>query len=179
MNYSQTHPRNVIKYCPKCGSTAFNWREDFSFHCEQCKFKLFINSSSAVAAIIVNGQGEILFSRRAINPHKGMLDLPGGFIDPGENAENALTREIKEELGSEVTSYKYIGSFPNVYPYGGINYYTLDMVYLCTLERYDNLVAMDDISAIEFIDPVTMDINELGAESMKNIITFYNNEYNK
>ena len=46
--------------------------------------------------------------------------MPGGFIDPGETAEEALVREVREETGVEVFDLNYLASFPNDYAYGGI-----------------------------------------------------------
>ena len=57
-----------------------------------------------VAAALVDGTGRILLQRRP--PGKAMADLwefPGGKIDPGERPEAALARELREELGIEVS----------------------------------------------------------------------------
>ena len=94
--------------------------------CEDCKFQYYINNSAAVACLIFNSQGEVLLTRRAIDPNKGMLDLPGGFVEPLETAEEAVIREIKEELGLQITKMTYLVSFPNLYPFSDrqkIKYY--------------------------------------------------------
>ncbi len=168
-----THPEKVLNYCPKCGGRGFTFQQNFCFVCRSCNFRFFINASAAVAAIIIDEKGHMLFSRRGIEPHKGMLDLPGGFVDVGESAEDALLRELKEELGKEVTAYTYFGSFPNEYVYGGITYYTLDLVYCCKFENFEGMVARDDITAFEFIHPKQVNMDDVGAISMKNIVKIY------
>lgn len=52
----------------------------------------------AVDAVAIRGN-EILLIRRAKEPWKGMLALPGGFVDSGEDPEIAVVRELKEECG--------------------------------------------------------------------------------
>ena len=39
---------------------------------------------------------------RAGEPEKGRIDVPGGFLEPGEHPVDALTREVREELGVEI-----------------------------------------------------------------------------
>ena len=108
---NNTHPFRVLKYCPKCGSSKFTISGEKSFKCGSCAFHFFINSSTAVAALISDGKGKLMLVTRGIEPDYGKLDLPGGFVDPGETAENAVIRELEEELGLKTKSLKYIVSF--------------------------------------------------------------------
>lgn len=52
-----------------------------------------------VDVIIYNELGDILTIRRGKDPFKGIMALPGGHIDPGEDAYDAIIRETKEETG--------------------------------------------------------------------------------
>ncbi|MCL3782163.1 NUDIX domain-containing protein [Prolixibacteraceae bacterium JC049] len=171
-----THPRTVLRYCQKCGKEVQFDSQNFKSVCDHCGFQFYINSAAAVAAVIESDNGQVLFAVRGREPFIGMLDLPGGFIDVGETAENALMREINEELGANVTSSSYLGSFPNEYSYGGLTYYTLDLAYRCKVESLDNLKAQDDISGWEFHNLKEMDLELIGSTSMKNIVRFLQNE---
>lgn len=175
------HPNELFSFCPKCGSSQFVQTGERSKKCDDCGFHYFFNTSAAVAALIFNDEGKMMFVRRAVEPHKGMLDLPGGFVDLMETAEQALERELKEELGTNVIQMDYFCSFPNTYPFSELNVYTLDFAFIVELESLDNLIAMDDISAVEFYYPDKLNLGELPAESMKNIIKKLNddNRYNK
>ena len=62
-------------YCPKCGSSHFVEDTEKSKKCENCGFEYFLNPSAAVAAFILNRNGEILIERRKKDPAKGMFDL--------------------------------------------------------------------------------------------------------
>ncbi len=167
---TNTHPVNVLKFCPRCGSAHFPVTGSRSFKCPDCSFNYYVNSSAAVAVLLFNEKGELLFTRRAIEPHFGKLDLPGGFIDPMETAEQAAIREIQEELGIPVHSLQYLCSYPNEYIFSGLSVFTLDLVFLAQTESLHEMTAMDDISSFEFHKPQHVDLEELPSVSMKNII---------
>lgn len=168
-----TRPKNVLKHCPKCGSIHFVYDQVRSFLCQECGFHYFINSSSAVAAIIENEKEEILLTIRAFDPAKGKLDLPGGFVDPMESAEDAVRREIKEELNLDVTTMKYLVSFPNEYVFKGFSVYTTDLAFICKVLNFDKISSNDDVSGYIFIKPDQIDFNEISSESIKKIIKYY------
>ena len=168
--YSNTHPVSVLKFCPHCGSNRFPATGSRSFECQDCSFNYYINSSAAVAVLLFNEMGELLLTRRAIEPHFGKLDLPGGFIDPMETGEQAAVREIQEELGIEIHSLQYFGSYPNEYVFSGFSVFTLDLVFMAKTESLHQMTAMDDVASFEFIKPQDIDLKELPSISMKNIL---------
>ncbi|MCU4154538.1 NUDIX domain-containing protein [Carboxylicivirga sp. A043] len=168
-----TQPQDILQFCPKCGSANFVFDGSKSFKCASCHFHFFINSACAVAAVIVNNRGEILLTRRAFEPEKGKLDLPGGFVDPMERAEESVIREIKEELNLDVVSLEYIASFPNEYIFSGFSVYTTDLGFLCQVKSFDNMHAKDDISGFEFIALDKIDYSEISSDSIRNIIMAY------
>ena len=67
--------------------------------------------------------------RRGKEPAKGTLDLPGGFVDMDENAEEGMLREIEEETGLQLNNPKYLFSIPNLYEYSGMTIHTLDLFF--------------------------------------------------
>lgn len=113
------HPLELFKYCPKCGSSHFIVHNAKSKHCEDCGFTYYFNPSAATVAFIVNRKGELLVCRRAKEPAKDTLDLPGGFIDMFETGEEGVAREVREETGLTVTEAVYQFSLPNTYLYSG------------------------------------------------------------
>jgi NAD+ diphosphatase len=174
----KTHPRDVLKYCPRCGCKEFKSNDQGrSFNCEECHFDYYINSSAAVACLIFNSEGKLLLARRAIDPSKGFLDLPGGFVEPMERAEDAVLREIKEELGVKVTKIEFLVSFPNEYIYSGFSVFTVDLAFLCTVDDLSRIVPADDVLAVEFILPGEIKKEELCSESMAKIISHYINTF--
>lgn len=172
-----THPGKTIHYCPKCGSQEFPFDGHKSFLCGKCHFQFFINSAAAVAGIIENQEGKIMLTVRAHNPHKGMLDLPGGFIDPLESAEDALKREIREELNIEVTDCEYLISYPNEYVFSNYTVFTTDLGFRVKVKNFDNIKACDDICGYEFIAPEEIDYTKICASSIRKIIQYYIERY--
>ncbi len=56
-----------------------------------------------VTAAVIIADEKVLITRRPDNKrHPGMWEFPGGKVDPGENPEEALSREIREELAAEI-----------------------------------------------------------------------------
>ena len=86
------HPLAQFLYCPECGSPHFEVNNEKSKKCTDCGFVYYFNPSSATVALILNEKKELLVCRRAKEPAKGTLDLPGGFIDMNETGEEGVNR---------------------------------------------------------------------------------------
>ncbi len=157
-------------FCPKCGSKKFMEHTVKSYRCSDCLFHIFLNAGAAVSGIIINANREVLFTIRKFDPKAGMLDLPGGFVDYEENAEDALTREIKEELGVNVTKLTYYKSLPNLYEYDDITYHTLDLFYFCEVDSIESIIVNDDVSGYVFESISNIDIKKIGLGSPKQIV---------
>ena len=142
---SNLTPYKVLRYCGRCGSKSFEKNKENSLLCNDCGFEFFINISGAVAAIIKDSENRVLLTIRKNNPAANMLDVPGGFVNTNETAEHALKREIKEELNLDICKSEYYKAFVNEYEYKGILYYTLDLVYFCTVKDLKNIKAADDV----------------------------------
>ena len=108
------HPLDLFQYCPECGSSHFEVNNEKSKKCTDCGFVYYFNPSSATVALILNDQNELLVCRRAKEPAKGTLDLPGGFIDMNETGEEGVGREVWEETGLKVEKATYQFSLPNI-----------------------------------------------------------------
>jgi NAD+ diphosphatase len=163
-------PGLIFRFCPKCASENMRRTESHAQHCADCGFLFYLNSSAAVAVFIEDDDGRILLTRRAKEPGKGMWDLPGGFVDPGETAENAVKREIKEELNLEVTGSTYRDSVSGNYCYAGITYAIINLVFICRVKHFAGMRAGDDVSEIRFFKKDEIDPDQIGLESIKSIL---------
>lgn len=126
---------NNFNVCPMCQSKNITYKENKKWFCPDCGFDLYNNIAAAVGLIIVDIDGSIIFERRAKDPKKGMLAIPGGFIDADESAEDAAFRECFEETGIKPDFVKYIASYPNTYPYKNITYKTCDFFFAADFSK--------------------------------------------
>lgn len=161
------HPLHQFHFCPKCGSKNFNENNLKSKKCADCGFTYYFNSSAAVVAVIENEKGEVLVARRAKDPAKGTYDLPGGFTDMYETAEEAVVREVREETGLLITSPKYLFSIPNIYVYSGFEVHTMDLFFQCSVLNFSGMYPMDDVSELFFIDKKQLNPADFGLVSIR------------
>ena len=172
------HPLEAFKYCPVCGSAHFEVHNFKSKKCRDCGFTYYANPCSATAAFIVNDNDEMLVVRRAKEPAKGTLDLPGGFVDMGETVEEGMIREIKEETGLDITNIQYLFSSPNVYVYSGMGVHTLDMDYLARVHgSVPAIKAADDAAEALWIPIAQVNPAEFGLTSIRNAVIRFLKEY--
>ena len=161
------HPLSQFRYCPKCGSEHFEIHNEKSKQCKDCGFVYYFNSSAATVALILNGRNELLVCRRAKEPAKGTLDLPGGFIDMADTGEEGVAREVKEETGMTVTQAEYLFSLPNIYIYSGFPVHTLDLFFRCTVANTLHFEAMDDAAEVFFLPLKDIHPEDFGLGSIR------------
>ena len=160
------HPFERFLFCPVCGGREFVANSPKSKRCKACGFELFMNASAANVALITNERGELLVTRRKKDPAKGTFDLPGGFADPGESAEEGVMREVMEETGLRVTRVHYLFSLPNKYLYSGLTIPTLDMFFRCEVADTSNICAMDDVAECMWIPFDEINPADFGLQSI-------------
>lgn len=169
----ERHPLEDFKYCPKCGSGRFEVNNVKSKRCHDCGFVYYFNPSAAVACFIRNDRGEILVSRRGVEPAKGMFDLPGGFVDSYETAEQAVRREILEETGLEIGAPRYLFSLPNIYRYSDFDVHTLDMCFECRVPTFAGAQAADDVAELTAVAVEELDQADFGLSSIQTAVVMY------
>lgn len=170
---------HLFKYCPRCGSNRFVTNDFKSKRCEDCGFVFYFNPLAATVALILNDRGQLLVARRAKEPAKGTLDLPGGFADSFETAEEGVAREVFEETGLKVVSTKYLFSLPNKYVYSGFEEHTLDMFFLCRVEDDRLPVAHDDVEELAWMSPDAINPDEFGLQSIRKGIELFIENHKK
>lgn len=162
-----------FKYCPACASPRFVENDFKSKRCEDCGFVYYFNTAASTAAFIIDKEGRLLVARRAKEPAKGTLDLPGGFVDYYETAEEAIVREVKEETGMAVSDPRYCFTLTNVYPYSGVDVHTVDLFFEIRLHEDVFPRPADDVSELFFLNIDDIKIEEFGLESIRRGITKY------
>ena len=166
------HPLEVFHFCPKCGSENFEIHNALSRHCSDCGFTYYQNPRASTAAFILNGKGELLIAKRAKEPAMGTLDLPGGFVDNAETAEQGMVREIKEETGLDIQpeNIEYLFSIPNVYHYSGMDIHTLDLFFLCKVDDEQTVAAADDAADLAWLPLREVYVERFGLKSIRQAV---------
>ena len=105
----------TTQFCGLCGArTRQLWTERAKF-CSDCKQITYPWLSPAII-VLVEKEDQILLARSPRFP-PGLHSLIAGFVEPGENLEHAVQREVKEEVGIAVKNIRYFGSEPWPFPH--------------------------------------------------------------
>lgn len=107
--------RENHRHCGRCGAVTELGDRGASLTCPRCGLSAFPRVSPAVI-VLVHDEDRILLGRAHRFP-PGMYSTLAGFVEPGESAEDALRREVREESGVEVEDLRYFGSQPWPFPH--------------------------------------------------------------
>lgn len=87
-----------------------------------------------VVGIILNQDNQALLVKRRGKSHEGMWALPAGTMQPGETAVEALEREMKEELGIEITITRFTGKFYDAHGRDPRYATAIDLPFICSIK---------------------------------------------
>lgn len=164
----------LIRFCPCCGSAGFAQPQPRFFRCGQCDFQFYLNNATAVGAFIADEEGRVLLIQRAKDPGKGLFGLPGGFVDAGETAEEAVRREAREEVNLELVDLVYLVSSPNRYTFRGVVYRVTDFFYAARARNLSHLSAeVEEVSGHLFRHPREIDPASLAFDSFRVALRAY------
>jgi ADP-ribose pyrophosphatase YjhB (NUDIX family) len=184
----------MFTFCPACASKKIIFSGGNVFRCPDCGFVYYHNTAAATGCIICvsenafecNGSTErLLFLVRNKDPAKGKMDLPGGFVDPGEGILDGLYRELREEIGwsppipqgAQLTEvFTLFASFSNVYTYKKIPYNTCDVYfYLRTqgLCEQDLCLEQSEVAAVRFLRPDEINYDDIAFDSTRRAVRAY------
>jgi NAD+ diphosphatase len=122
-------------------------------HCDVCGESTYLAPKPAACGVVVDAGGRALLGRRAGPPRADLWDVLGGFIEPGESPEQALERELLEEIGVRCTVGRYLGGFVDTYGEPGEDGdATLNIAYECRIGDGEPRAA-DDVSELRWFAP--------------------------
>jgi NAD+ diphosphatase len=143
-------PHMEMNFCRRCGQKLTN----VEAHIYTCSsgHTIFANCTPSVGVFLITPDNNVILSVRGIDPHKGMLDTLGGFLDGEETLEAAATRELREEAHLEPMDYeplRYLTSGLGNYPYQGEQLPVLTVLYWTRLISDKPLQSYDDVAGFK------------------------------
>jgi len=158
-----------FKFCPRCASASISDKEGKALNCHSCSFVFYFNPAAAVGCLLETPKG-LLLLKRARDPGKGTLDLPGGFCDYNESLEDAVKREVFEEINIKLDGLKYFASYPNTYEYGTVTYHTLDSFFTARIFDLSPIKLDSEVADYEFVNRETYNASKIGFPSVVNAL---------
>ena len=96
------------RFCGSCGRPMHKLAGEHAMHCEPCTVTHFPRLSPSMIVLVTRGE-EILLARSSRFPN-GMFSTLAGFVEPGESVERCVVREVREEVGLEISDLQYVTS---------------------------------------------------------------------
>ncbi|PMR77447.1 NAD(+) diphosphatase [Billgrantia endophytica] len=96
------------RFCGRCGAGATRLDVEFAMHCHQCGHRNYPRISPCIITLVTHGNAMLLARSPRFPP--GRFSTLAGFVEPGESAEEAVHREIHEEVGITVGRVRYYRS---------------------------------------------------------------------
>lgn len=111
LDWAQQH-----RFCGQCGQPVTVVAGEFAKQCQPCRLRFYPRISPCVIVLITRGR-EVLLAQGEKQRDRGWYSTLAGFIESGESAEQAVIREVREEVSVELTNLQYLNSqawpFPN------------------------------------------------------------------
>lgn len=108
------HWNNTNKFCGNCGTATFQNEKERFIECPNCGTIVYPRISPAIIVAIT--KGDKLLLAKNFNFKNDFYSVIAGFLEPGENLDECVKREVKEEVNIEVDNIKYFGSQPWPFP---------------------------------------------------------------
>jgi NAD+ diphosphatase len=102
------------QFCGKCGHTTQDDPRERAKVCPRCGMTNYPRVSPAMIVAIIRDNKILLANNRRFK--SGYYSVLAGFVEPGENLEECVAREIKEEVGISVKNVRYFASQPWPFP---------------------------------------------------------------
>ena len=110
VDWDRTH-----NYCGRCGVPMELQKIERAKKCPQCGLLYFPRLAPAIIVAIERGDKLLMARSRRFAP--GVYSVLAGFVEPGESLEEAVVREVKEEVSISIKDIRYFGSQPWPFPH--------------------------------------------------------------
>ncbi len=119
VEWDRTH-----RFCGRCGTPTNQHPQEMAKVCPACGLLAFPRLSPAIIVRIRDGERILLARSHRFPP--GRYSVIAGFVEPGESLEEAVQREVLEEVGIRLQNIRYFGSQPWPFPHSLMIGFTAD-----------------------------------------------------
>jgi NAD+ diphosphatase len=107
--------RRTSRFCGRCGTTTSSAPGERALRCPACRLLAYPRLAPAIIVLVRKGDRALLAAGRGFRG--GMYSALAGFVEAGENLEEAVHREVGEEVGIRLRDVRYVGSQPWPFPH--------------------------------------------------------------
>lgn len=111
IHFLRTH-----RYCGQCGSAMHKIDWEMAMQCQQCQHRCYPRVSPCII-VAIHDNDRILLARGVRHRDTNIYSTLAGFVESGESLEQAVHREVFEEVGVRVKNLQYFGSQPWPFPH--------------------------------------------------------------
>jgi NAD+ diphosphatase len=110
--WARTH-----RFCGRCGTPTEHNDIDRSMKCPSCGLLAFPRLAPATIMLVTRNGGSEALLARGVRFRGPMYSALAGFVESGETLEQCVAREVKEEVGIDITNITYVASQPWPFPH--------------------------------------------------------------
>jgi 8-oxo-dGTP diphosphatase len=118
--------------------------------CPRCRFRIYDYPRVCVGFVVAK-RGQVLLLTRGEEPRRGWFDLPGGFLEEGEDLSRAARRELREETRLTVGPAELLGLYWDRYPLPGFGVFPTLSFYFAASWRSGTPRAGDDAAEARWV----------------------------
>lgn len=133
------------QFCGRCGSRMDRVSWEMAMHCHTCQHRCYPRVSPCIIVAIRHGN-KILLAQGERQKESGFFSILAGFVESGETLEEAVHREVFEEVGVKVKNVEYFNSQPWPFPH------SLMVGYLAEYDSGDIVVDGKEIIQADWFD---------------------------
>lgn len=148
MTFACLHCGAALRRTPRAGGAGR--AHPLEIRCPNCRYLIFDYPRPCAGMLVLKGD-RLLVLRRGHHPRRGYLDTPGGFIDAGEDIEQAARRELLEETGLTVGRTEPFGFYWDRYYLRGFGFFPTMNFYYRARWRSGEPVPDDDAAGAEWM----------------------------
>lgn len=157
-----------MNFCRRCGTTLHHTTGQ-EYRCEN-DHRIYSNPAPTSGVFLITPTNHVVMAVRGVEPHIGMLDTFGGYINLAETAESGLARELQEELGLAPSDYEtptYLTSAYSSYSLGGEEHAVLGSFFWARLLTDRTLQPADDVAGVHIAAIDEIDSNSLHDDDIR------------